>query len=47
MKRNKKSNNVIDPLDPKNTSIMDNFNKTNEIIDYINKKNNTSISKGE
>jgi len=36
--KKKKSTNAIDPLDPANTSIMDNFKKTNEIIDYINKQ---------
>lgn len=36
--KKKKSNNVIDPMDPKNTSIMDNYNKTNEIIAYLNKQ---------
>lgn len=36
--KKKKSSNVIDPMDKKDTSIMDNFNKTNEIINYINKE---------
>lgn len=34
----KKSENVIEPMTKENTSIMDNFNKTNEIIYYINKE---------
>ena len=36
--KKKKSTNIIEPMDPKNTSIMDNYNKTNEIVDYINKQ---------
>lgn len=35
----KKSSNDIDLMDSKNTSILDNFNKTNEIIHVINKLN--------
>lgn len=34
----KKSKNVIEPMTKKDTSILDNFNKTNEIINYINKE---------
>jgi len=34
----KKYTNVIEPMNKKDTSIMDNFNKTNEIINYINKE---------
>ena len=36
--KKKNSDNVIEPMDPKNTSILDNFNKTNEIIKYLNKQ---------
>lgn len=38
VKNKKKSNNIIEPMDTTNTSIMDNFNKTNEIISYLNKQ---------
>jgi len=34
----KKSTNVIEPMKKNETSIMDNFNKTNEIINYLNKE---------
>lgn len=42
----KKSDNVIEPLDATNCGIMDNYNKTNEIIDFLNKqaKNGKSIT---
>jgi len=36
--KKKKSNNIIEPLDATNCGIMDNFNKTNEIIKYLNKQ---------
>jgi len=38
MATKKKSDNVIEPMEPKNTSIMDNYHKTNEIIKYLNKQ---------
>lgn len=36
--KKKKSSNVIEPMDEKNTSIMDNYKKTNEIVNYLNKE---------
>lgn len=44
--KKKKSDNVIEPLTVENSSIMDNYNKTNEIIKYINNqaKNNDKDS---
>lgn len=42
--KKKKSNNVIEPLEANNTSIMDNYNKTNEIIKYINDKAKKNVS---